>query len=134
MSTRTRGSDQHGLLQAAVDLVVDRARSVVELVGAAGSGAVSALPEPVPGAVTRLLTSLRDLVDQMPTVNAEVDVIVHELHAKRLSIQALQAELAALDQQLELLERSLAPLEAWSNQWNRMRTSLVDTLGGTDDT
>jgi prefoldin subunit 5 len=66
----------------------------------------------------------------MPTVSAEIDVVVRELHAKRLSIQALQAELAALDEQLELLERSLAPLEAWNNQWSRIRTSLVDTLGG----
>ncbi len=123
-------SEPHGLVQGAVDRVLDRARQVVELVGAAGSGAVGAMPEPVPAAVTRLLTSLRDLVDQMPTVSAEVDVVVRELHAKRLSIQALQAELAALDGQLELLERSLAPLEAWSSQWSRMRASLTDTLGG----
>lgn len=122
--------EQDGLLQGAADRVLDRARQVVELVGTVGSGAVGALPEPVPAAVGRLLTSLRDLVDQMPTVSAEVDVVVRELHAKRLSIQALQAELTALDGQLELLERSLAPLEAWSSQWTRMRASLTDTLGG----
>jgi hypothetical protein len=123
-------AEQHGLVQAAADLVLDRARAVVELVGAAGSGALGSLPEPVPAAAGRLLASVRDLVDQMPTVTAEVDVVVKELHAKRLSIQALQAELAALDGQLELLERSRAPLEAWSGQWNRIRDSLSDTLGG----
>jgi hypothetical protein len=50
------------------------------------------------------------------------------VHAKRLSIQALQAELAALDEQLAILERSLAPVQAWSNQWNRLRQSLTEAL------
>ena len=67
---------------------------------------------------------MRRLADQMPPVTAELDVLVHEVHAKRLSIQALQAELAALDQQLEVLERSLVPVQAWSRQWNRLRRAL----------
>ncbi len=120
--------DHHGLVASALDVFLDRTRAVAELVASAGSGAIGALPEPVPTTVTRMLTSLRQLADQMPPVTAEFDALVQEVHAKRLSIQALQAELAALDQQLEILEKSLAPVQAWSRQWNRMRTSLTETL------
>jgi hypothetical protein len=119
---------QHGLLHSAVDLFLDRTRAVADLVAGAGSGALGALPAPVPATVGRMLTALRQLADQMPPVTAELDVLVHEVHAKRLSIQALQSELAVLDDQLAVLERSLEPVQAWSRQWNRLRHALVDTL------
>lgn len=118
----------HGLLRATVDTFVDSTRAVVEAMAAAGSGALGALPAPFPDTVTRMLTSMRRLADQMPPVTAEIEILVQEVHAKRLSIQALQAELAALDDQLEVLERSLAPVQAWSRQWNRLRRSLAEAL------
>jgi len=124
--------EQHGLVHSAIDLFLDRTRAVADLVVSAGTGAVGALPEPVPAAVTAMLTSMRQLLDQMPQLTAEVDILVQEVHAKRLSIQALQAELAALDNQLEVLERSFVPLQAWSRQWNRMRRSLTDSLPAAD--
>ena len=121
-------SEHHGLAQSAADLFLDRTRAVVELMAAAGSGALGVVPEPVPSTVTRMLTSLRRFADQAPPLTAEIGVLVQEVHAKRLSIQALQAELAALDAQLEVLEKSLAPVEAWALQWNRLRSSLADAL------
>lgn len=120
--------EPHGLLHSTVDLFVERTRAVVEGVTAAGAGALGAMPDPVPAAVTGMLTSLRQLVEQAPALTAEFEVLVQEVHAKRLSIQALQAELAALDTQLGVLERSLAPVEAWARQWNRLRSSLTDAL------
>ena len=71
---------------------------------------------------------MRRLAEQVPSITAELDVVVNEVHAKRLSIQALQAELAALDQQLEVLEKSLVPVQGWSRQWNRLRRSLEEAL------
>ena len=118
----------NGLVHSALGAFVDGARAVADLVATAGSGAVGALPQPVPAALTRMLTSLRQLADQMPPVTAEIDVVVREVHAKRLSIQALQAELAALDEQLEILENSLAPVQAWSKQWNHLRHSLAEMV------
>ncbi len=120
--------ERHGLVQSTIDVFLDRTRAVVELMAAAGSGALGAMPEPVPATVTRMLGSMRQLAEQLPPVTAELGVLMEEVHAKRLSIQALQAELAALDNQLEVLERSLAPVESWSRQWNRMRHSLAETL------
>ncbi|MGZ8689586.1 MAG: hypothetical protein ACXWXV_02635 [Aeromicrobium sp.] len=126
--TDEQGSHRRGLLQSAVDLFLDRTRAVGELVGSAGSGAVGALPDAVPETVTRMLSSLQQVVDQIPPLTAELDILIKELHAKRLSIQALQAELAALDDQLGVLEQALAPVQSWSIQWNRVRQSLTETL------
>jgi hypothetical protein len=119
---------RNGLLQSAMDEFVTRTRAVANLVGSVGSGALGAMPEPVPTTVTRMLKSLQQLVDQAPPFTAEFNVLVEELHAQRLTVQALQAELTAFDLQLEVIEKSLAPLESWAHQWTRLRLSLTETL------
>lgn len=119
---------RHGVLQSTFDAFVDGTRAVTELMASVGSGALGRVPEPVPTAVTRMLASLRQLAEQTPPITAELDVLIEEVHAKRKSIQALQAELAALDHQLEVLERSLAPVEAWSRQWARLQHTLTESL------
>lgn len=116
------------MLQATVDVFLDRTRALADLMASAGSGALERMPEPVPSAVTRMLSSLRQLAEQVPPLTGELDVLIEEVHAKRLSIQALQAELSALDHQLEVLERSLAPVEAWSRSWQRLQHSLTHGL------
>jgi hypothetical protein len=126
---RTDPRLSHGLLHSTVDVFLDRTRTVAELVTNAGGSALGHVPEPVPTAVTRMLASLRQLAEQVPPLTGEFDVLVEEVHAKRLSIQAMQAELGALDRQLELLERTLAPMQAWGHQWNRIQHALTDTLG-----
>jgi hypothetical protein len=120
---------RHGLLHSTVDVFLDRTRTLAELVTSAGGSALGKAPEPVPAAVSRMLTSLRQLADLAPPLTSELDVLVQEVHAKRMSVQALQAELGALDRQLEVLERSLAPVEAWSRQWTRIRRALGETAG-----
>lgn len=125
-------SGQKDLLHAAVDLLVDRTRAVADLAAAAG-GVRGALPPILPAAVTQFFASLEQLADQMPRVGEEFKVVVDEIHAKRLSIQSLQAELGVLDQQLEVLEKVLAPLEAWTHQWERLRKALAVTPSGSPD-
>ena len=125
----TRDPDPaHGLVHATVDAFAEATRGLVEAVAAAGGGALGGLPTPVPSTVTRMLVSLRRLADQMPPLTSEIEVVVREVHAKRLSIEALQAELSTLDEQLEILERSLRPVQAWSRQWNRLRKALAEAL------
>jgi hypothetical protein len=116
------------MLQASIDVFLDRTRALTELMGTVGSGALGRVPEPVPSTVTRMLSSLRQLAEQAPPLTAEVDVLLEEVHAKRLSIQALQAELAALDRQLDVLERTLAPMQVWSRQWERIQHTLTQSL------
>lgn len=116
------------LLQTAMEEFLEGARAVVALVGSVGSGTLSAVPEPVAAPVTRMLVSLQQFIEHAPPLTAELDVVLEEVHAKRLTVQALQAELAAFDSQLDILQKSLAPLEVWARQWTQLRQSLSETL------
>ncbi|HZW43391.1 MAG TPA: hypothetical protein VFF32_03220 [Dermatophilaceae bacterium] len=129
--TRARRID-HGLLQSAMEEFLEGIRSMANLVGSVGSGALGAMPQPLAATVTGMLRSLVRLIDHAPPITAELDVLVQELHAKRLTVQALQAELSAFDHQLDVLEKSLAPLESWVHQWARLRQSLTETLQSAD--
>lgn len=129
MTTRqSHDAQRHGRLQSTVDVFLDRTRAVTELMASAASGALGVVPEPVPSTVTRMLTSLRQLAEQAPPLTAELDILVQEVHAKRLSIQALRAELDALDNQLEVLEKALTPVQSWGRQWNRVQHALTESL------
>ena len=119
---------QYGLLQSAMEELLERTHTVAHLVGSVGSEALGAMPEPVPATVTRMVKSLQSIIEQSPPLTAEFEVLVQEIHAQRLTVQALQSELSAFDHQLEVLERSLAPLENWAHQWVRLRKSLTESL------
>ena len=71
---------------------------------------------------------MRNAVESAPQVGAELEIVLKEIHAKRLTIQAITAELEVLDDQLEILERSLAPLQAWSAQWSKVQHTLLHSL------
>ena len=132
--TGDRTTPLSGLLQSSLEEFLGRARAVADVVGSIGSGAVGAVPNIVPDTVTQMLLSLQKLVEQVPQLTTEVDVLLEGVHAKRLTLQALQAELAAFDSQLELLERSLSPLQTWTDQWSRLRGSLSEALGSVQPT
>jgi hypothetical protein len=121
-------SSRYGLLQSAMEEFLQRTRALANLVGSVGGGALGAMPEPVPATVNMMLRSLQQLSDVAPPLTAEFEVLVEQLHAQRLTVQALQAELLAYDHQLEVLEKSLAPMESWARQWARLRQSLTETL------
>jgi hypothetical protein len=128
MKQPEEAEERHSLLQATIDVFLDRTRALTELMAGAGSGALGKIPEPVPSTVTRMLASLRQLAEQAPPLTAELDILMDEVHAKRLSIQALQAELAALDRQLDVLEGALAPMQAWGRHWERLQSALTQSL------
>ena len=129
----TENDEKHryGLLQSAMEEFLQRTHALASLASSVGGGALGTLPEPVPGTVNRMLKSLQQLSEVAPPLTAEFEVVVEELHAQRLTVQALQSELLAFDHQLEVLEKSLAPLENWAHQWARLRQSLAETLHST---
>jgi len=66
---------------------------------------------------------------------AELNSIASSVAAQRRSIEALQAQLSAFDQQLAVLERILGPLAEWSRTWAELEERLL-SLGrgsGTED-
>ena len=126
-------SDGHqarkGVVQSATDMFLGSTRSVVELLAqAGGAGAQALVPDPVLTSVNHMLRSMRKVVEEAPQISAELDVMVSEIHAKRLTIQSVTAELAVLDAQLEILERALVPVQAWSLQWSQLKQSLLHSL------
>ena len=55
--TGTPDPGRHGLLQSTAELFVDRTRAVVEALATAGSGALGALPEPVPSSAAQTVAT-----------------------------------------------------------------------------
>ena len=115
--------DVHVLDDAARGLS-GQARGMTRRLANAGVSVVGVTPGPLRHA----LASLARSVDQLPSISQQLDVLMSEVHAQRLAIQAVEAELAALDDQLAVLERSMAPIAAWSHQSARLRSSLADVL------
>lgn len=129
MTSSDGNQARKGVLQSATDMFLGSTRTVVELVAqAGGAGAQAVVPDPVLTSVSHMLRSMRRVVEEAPQISAELDVMVSELHAKRLTIQAVMAELAVLDAQLEILEQALAPVQAWSVEWSQMKHSLLHSL------
>jgi hypothetical protein len=56
----------------------------------------------------------------------ELKSISSNIKAQRQSIQALQAQLTAFDQQLEVLEGILGPLSEWSGRWAELEQLLIN--------
>lgn len=128
--SRSRPRQQRkGIVHSATDLFLSSTRALVEQVAqAGGAGAQAVVPESVLSTANRMLASMRTAVESAPQVDVELEIILKEIHAKRLTIQAITAELAVLDDQLEVLERSLAPLQAWSTQWSKVRHTLLHSV------
>ncbi|TIC80444.1 hypothetical protein E8D34_18845 [Nocardioides sp. GY 10113] len=113
-----------GVARPTAEHLVERVRGIAEAMAGVGKDSVSALTAPGRRSVVHLLTTLDQLLDQVPPIHEELDVVLSELHAQRLSVQSVRAQLEALDAQLEVLERSLAPLQTWSDAWTSARDSL----------
>jgi hypothetical protein len=126
--------EHRGMVHSATDRFLSSTRLLVEqLAQAGGAGAQAVVPDTVLSSATHMLGSMRDAVESAPQVSAELEIVMKEIRAKRLTIQAITAELAVLDDQLEILERSLAPLQAWATQWSRVQHTLLHSLDRPSD-
>jgi hypothetical protein len=103
-----------GLVPGLVQEFIGQMRAAVErLEGLTGlSGHLPATPgvPPLPGALSAAqLTSIRD-----------------GIAAQRRSIEALQAQLSAFDEQLAVLEQILGPIADWSRTWAELERRLLN--------
>lgn len=104
-----------------VHAVVDK---VVGVTGSMATGVATVLPGPV-GAVVHLL---HQVLDEIPTLDSELDVVAEAIHAQRLTAKSVAAQLTALDAQLGVLESAIAPLQQWGHRWRGVRVTIENLL------
>lgn len=117
-----------GMVTAATEDFVSRLGTLAEALRSTGGNALGGLAGPMPRAVGSALSSLQSLVEEVPAPAEQLEILLSEIHAKRAMIAAMQAQLTAFDQQLDVLERSLRPLAEWATQWSHVQGSLVESL------
>ena len=126
-SGRARGESGGGLLAAPQELF-ERMQTLTEAVVTTGTDAIGKVAGPLPGAASDMLTTLRTLIVEVPSPTAPLDLIVEEVKAKRAMVQAMIVQLESFDSQLEILERSLTPLQEWGAQWAALQSSVLEPL------
>lgn len=73
------------------------------------------------------LDHMRSMVEHTPAPTAHLDTFLQELRAKKALIGALQMQLTAFEQQMDLLEQALQPLNEWGQEWSTMQRAIIDT-------
>lgn len=106
------GSGDEGYLSSVVSGLRGAAENVVRAAGAVNPlGEMPALPEVAthPGAMSA----------------AQLGAIRSALQAQRDAVAAMQSQLTAFDEQLQVLQRLLVPLAEWSATWARLEERVV---------
>lgn len=113
-------------LPPGTDALVSATNSLVAWLAHVGEASARAVvPEAVVSPVEQWVGAMRQFAEGAPGLGEELRILMQELHAKRLTIQAMTAELTVLDAQLDVLERVLAPVEVWSEQLDVLRNALL---------
>jgi hypothetical protein len=84
------------LLDEAAHGLSEQAREITRRLTGVGVSAVGVAPAPL----RHVLASLARSMDELPSISQQLDVLMSQVRAQRLAIQAVEAELAALDDQL----------------------------------
>ena len=78
------------------------------------------------------LASLRNLPRPGALSAGQIGTIASSVAAQRRSIEALQAQLTAFDEQLAVLERLIVPLADWSKTWADLEQRLMTLRRGAE--
>jgi hypothetical protein len=88
------------------------------------------------------LTALTESLPNLPTLPslprpaalsaAQLKAVTSTVAAQRRSIQAMQAQLKAFDEQLTVMETILEPLTDWTNTLAHLEKSVMDLRPGPD--
>jgi hypothetical protein len=118
------GDEQEGASGGIPGLITDligQLRGVTEamegMVGMGPLGAQAAGGRSVPG--------LRNLPRPGALSAAQLKSVASSVAAQRRSIEALQAQLSAFDEQLAVLERIMGPLAEWSRTYAELEDRLL---------
>ena len=75
-----------------------------------------------------VLEHMRSMAEHTPAPTAHLDIFLQELRAKRALIGALQLQLTAFEQQMDILEQALKPLHEWGQEWSTVQRAITDTF------
>jgi len=106
---------------------MDRIRILADAVKANATRPLGAIGAPVP-MVGELATSMQRLVEGVPTPQAQIEMLLQEVKAKRAMVRAFAEQLGAFDKQLEVLEQSLEPMKEWGERWSSVQNAMSDSL------
>jgi LmbE family N-acetylglucosaminyl deacetylase len=123
--------------------------------GGTGGGTGGGIPKPVHDLVAQLhglteklagLTGLTGLVESLPGVGAvpslprpaslsaaQLKAVTSTVAAQRRSIEAMQAQLRAFDEQLTVMEKILEPLTEWVTVWADLEGSVMGRTAPPDE-
>ena len=123
----------------ATQLFLDQLKQFTDMTQAAGTTSWTAIAgRPGTELAREVLGHMRSMVEHTPAPTAHLDTFLQELRAKRALIGALQLQLTAFEQQMDILEQALKPLHDWGQEWSTVQRAITDmfvppTLNSTRD-
>lgn len=109
----------------ASEVFLAQLRQFSELAAAPRMTGWTAAGVPGAGLPDQMLGYLRSMAEQAPAPTAQLDTFLQEVRAKRALIGALRLQLAAFEQQMDLLEHALGPVQQWAEQWSQVQQAIT---------
>jgi hypothetical protein len=117
-----------GGIPGPVHELIAQLRGVTDrLAGLTGLTGLTGLAESLPG-----MPGLPSLPRPAALSAAQLRAMTSTVAAQRRSIQAMQAQLQAFDQQLTVMEKILEPLTEWIDTWADLEKRVMDLRPGAE--
>ncbi|MGZ5398288.1 MAG: hypothetical protein ACXWEI_23390 [Mycobacterium sp.] len=115
--------------RTATQLFLDRLKQFTDMIQAAGTTSwTDTAGRPGTELAREVLEQMRSMVEYAPAPIAHLDTFLQELRAKRALIGALQLQLTAFEQEMDILEQALKPLHDWGQEWSTVQRAITDTF------
>ena len=121
-------ADPAAAFRVASEVFLGQLRMVSELTAAPGMTGWMAAGVPGARIAEGMLEYMRSMAEQAPAPTAQLDTFLQEVRAKKALIGALRLQLAAFEQQMDLLEQTLGPLQQWAEEWSQLQQAIIDAL------
>jgi len=108
-------------------LFLDQLKQFTDMIQAAGTIPwTDTAGRPGTELAREVLEHMRSMAEHTPAPTAHLDTFLQELRAKRALIGALQMQLTAFEQQMDILEQALKPLHEWGQEWSTVQRAITD--------
>jgi len=115
--------------RTATQLFLDQLKQFTDMIQAAGTTSwTDTAGRPGTELAREVLEHMRSMVEYARAPTAHLDTFLQELRAKRALIGALQLQLTAFEQQMDILEQALKPLHDWGQEWSTVQRAITDTF------